>query len=1366
MDAHEIVELWEATAAFYPAASRDPEASYRPADWDSLLLSSSVDSGVSSTLACNPGRLLALAGAISGFELQEEIGRGGMGVVFKAWQRSLHRDVAVKMARLEAGESEAQLARLRSGFLAEAWVTGALEHPNIVPIYELGRHADGELFLAMKLVGGQAWKTVLRERPEDTDLHLDVLLQVCNAVAFAHSRGIVHNDLKPANVMLGPFGEVLVMDWGLAVSFAEVSGDPPLRHRSAITAPCGTPAYCPPELARGQGQDVGPATDIYLLGAILYEILSGRPPHGRGDFVRAVASAITATRPPLGESLPAELRAICRRAMQAEPEARYGEVRELSEALQTYRRHKESLSITSAARQRLAACQARTPSGRLKEDARNLLYEGFAEAVAGFAQARRLWQENPHASAGEAGARLAYAQAALGQDDLGLAASQLAQVEGSSLVRAQAAGLRQELESARSRRVRAQRTARRMRFGLAAALVVIVAGLAVGLFRIDRERARAESARDVATGALERLTQEAQYNLVRQSGTEQSNNAARELLRIALEGWQQLREAAVSERTISFASGTARLQVGQLALELDGDDGRAEQEVRAAIQIFEELLQEAPQAREVLHNLGYALRVLSHIQRERGELARAQVTLEQALAIQRALVAQYGDVGALRGLTSSLDAQGILAMQRGQLETARAILEQALEIDERLLALEPNALNQRNQQVAFRRLAQLHCNQGEHQKSLNFYRRSLELAREQLRLNPDDAFAQNDLLDVLTPLADLEQILGRPGSSGALLEEALELARGLEARNPANFRAQADLCDALHQLGSLRHNQGAHAQADVLLREGLERAQRLFSRSPGLEESRLLLGKALRSLASLLDSERSLADARELYHEALELWRAAPRRTRSSLGHTRTCLEDLSELALSLGELETARRLAADGLELARHLGAADSADIFSRLSLCRSLLQVGRAEELAGDLKTADAIFSEAIERARKLRALGLGDLRAADGLVRALSEAGNSRFLAGNLPAASSLLAEADQLLRRLREDFPQHPLLRETALQLWGRQGRVLSAQGQGDEAAAAFSASLEQARALEAAYGSTPPMRREVAVGLFSLAVAREQQGADSLALLLLDEALATQQLLVEADSNYARLRHDLSLSHGVSARVCERLGQPERAWQHFEQTVALQVALVADQPGNTLVAADLSMSLYFFAMLATRLGRLERAHEFLLQAVANHEQVVLRAPQHQDELEFLYEELADADTRLLRTQLLAGTRLPGNAVEHFQLAEALQRDGRGQEALKHYELALADPTFSGEGSAFLQGARAAGMLPDARRQCLTWLEIALSGLRAYIVELETQQGGEARQELVRLRQIYQDVQTRDPAFEQLRGTPEFERLFTD
>ncbi len=216
------------------------------------------------------------------YGILEEIGRGGMGTIYLAEDRVLGRKVALKVVGTGATDPAAAARMLR-----EARVIARLEHPGIVPVHDAGTLPDGRMFYAMKRVDGRGLEaaTAGASLPD----RLRIFQRICEAVAFAHAHGVVHRDLKPENVMVGRFGEVLVMDWGVAKVFDEAAAPPPARTGAPpLSAPAtaataegtivGTPAYMAPEQAEGRTGGIGPATDVYALGAILYFLLTGQAP--------------------------------------------------------------------------------------------------------------------------------------------------------------------------------------------------------------------------------------------------------------------------------------------------------------------------------------------------------------------------------------------------------------------------------------------------------------------------------------------------------------------------------------------------------------------------------------------------------------------------------------------------------------------------------------------------------------------------------------------------------------------------------------------------------------------------------------------------------------------------------------------------------------------------------------------------------------------------------------------------------------------------------------------------------------------------------------------------------------------------------
>ncbi len=332
-------------------------------------------------------------------ELHGTLGEGGMGRVRLGTQRALGRAVAVKSLKSEHRDPRSVLKLLR-----EAWVTGALEHPNVVPVYDIALEADGAPLIVLKRIEGVDWGSLMhdrrtvRERFGEDDLlewNLRILMQVCNAIRFAHSRGVLHRDLKPENVMIGDFGEVYVVDWGIAVSLNDDgTGRLPLASEAVEVA--GTPLYMAPEMLGGAKSHLSERTDVYLLGAILYEIVAGAPPH-RGESFMEIVGCIAASEPEIGADVPEELARIIRHAMNRDADARFENAEQLRLAIQGFLQHRDATRLAERAEERgeeLLALLA-SDEGRSRDaEAREGIYHLFGECRFGFRHALEVWADN------------------------------------------------------------------------------------------------------------------------------------------------------------------------------------------------------------------------------------------------------------------------------------------------------------------------------------------------------------------------------------------------------------------------------------------------------------------------------------------------------------------------------------------------------------------------------------------------------------------------------------------------------------------------------------------------------------------------------------------------------------------------------------------------------------------------------------------------------------------------------------------------------------------------------------------------------------------------------------------------------------
>ena len=335
----------EATLA---AAGLDTTALHAPAPDGTVRLGWSEPAGAGRDLP-----LLTAGRADDLVTLDEVIGEGGMGVVHAAHQRGLERPVAVKSLR--AGADHRRAAAL----VQEARVIGAVAHPNVLPVHMLGRDADGQPLLVMRRVAGTTWAAQLAEEArsgalddDQLEAHLRILMQVANAVAHAHDHDVLHRDVKPDNVMLDEHGAVYLVDWGLAASIG-AHAPAGLAAAAATAHVAGTPGYLAPEQAAGDGDSQGPATDVYLLGAVLYRLLAGEPPHrGSTPFERLV-DALERPEPGLPANTPEDLALACRRAMAWDPAARFPTAAAFRAALADHLRRRPTQRLLLEARGQL-----------------------------------------------------------------------------------------------------------------------------------------------------------------------------------------------------------------------------------------------------------------------------------------------------------------------------------------------------------------------------------------------------------------------------------------------------------------------------------------------------------------------------------------------------------------------------------------------------------------------------------------------------------------------------------------------------------------------------------------------------------------------------------------------------------------------------------------------------------------------------------------------------------------------------------------------------------------------------------------------------------------------------------------------------
>ena len=397
-----------------------------------ILPSALRSAGPECTISLAPEGGTALLGRATrlseAYTLDRTIGVGGMAIVRLARQHALDREVAVK-APLTGGTS----IDATNSVLQEAWVTGALDHPGVVPVHDVAMDDAGCPHIVMRRIEGWTWTELLAEPRHVEALfgardvltwHLRVLMSVASTVAHAHRRGVVHRDLKPDNVMVGPGGEAYVLDWGLAAALDDAAARH-LPRAEAITALAGTPRYMAPEMVRGEPQGIH--TDVYLLGGLLHAVLTGEGPHA-GDEVAEILARIPTFAPRFPPTTPPRLAALCAHALAADPAGRPEGAEAVRRAVQAWLEEHAADALVVAGEAELAAMRVARGDGSGPEK----VVRHYAASRLGFEQALASAPAYEPAREGLAAAQEELIRWELGRGEAQSAAWVLAEMEAPS----------------------------------------------------------------------------------------------------------------------------------------------------------------------------------------------------------------------------------------------------------------------------------------------------------------------------------------------------------------------------------------------------------------------------------------------------------------------------------------------------------------------------------------------------------------------------------------------------------------------------------------------------------------------------------------------------------------------------------------------------------------------------------------------------------------------------------------------------------------------------------------------------------------------------------------------------------------------
>lgn len=793
------------------AAAVTPEAYRVLALWDDAAVQSSL-----AKLSREPEAALPSAPTVTPvtrdrYTLTALHAKGGIGQVWRAHDARLGRDIALK----ELQPGRAQDARLRGCFLTEAQVTGQLEHPGIVPVYELAQPAgDGPPFYTMRFVQGRtltaaahayhAKRRAGTAGPLDLRELLDAFVKVCQAVAYAHARGVIHRDLKGSNIVLGDFGEVIVLDWG----FAKVLGRPGQELASPpVVVPAaeggngtmageviGTPAYMAPEQAEGRTDQLDGRTDVYGLGAILYEVLTGQPPFRGADpqeVLRRVRAEAPARPRAVNPRVPPALGAVCLKALAKQPAARYPAAADLARDVQRWLADEP----VSAYREPWPARLARW--GRRHRTAVVSAGVGLAAAVVFLAVLAGVIEQGRRRSIAEqqrTEAARRKTRAVL--DDVGseamntlLTKQQELTPEHKQFLRTMLAAYQEFAEEAgtspeqRREVAEAHRRMGHIRYRL-------------GEYReaeIAYERARELYARLAAD-----FPAEAHY---RQDLAGSYNNLATllEMTDRPREAERAYREAVAVHGQLAAAfpeNPRHRLELAQsnsnLArlLERTGRPKEAAEAYQNALTLKKQLAADFPAVAEYHQSLGVTHHSLANLLANTGRLGEAEQEYRHALAVLQPLVAEYPKEPLYRkNLAETQNSLATVLQATGRLEEAETAHQTALAVKKQLAADFPAvpeyrtnlALSHLNLGVL---LAALHRPQEAEQE----YQDALALLRRLAQNFPDVSAHQENLAKTMVNMAILAADAKGFGRARELLEQAeTHLWTALQA-NPENPR--------------------------------------------------------------------------------------------------------------------------------------------------------------------------------------------------------------------------------------------------------------------------------------------------------------------------------------------------------------------------------------------------------------------------------------------------------------------------------------------------------------------------------------------------------------------------------------------------
>lgn len=1046
--------------------------------------------------------------------------RGGLGEVFRGRDVELNRPVAVK--RIQERHHHDTMARDR--FLREAEVTACLEHPGVVPVYGLVRGSDGQPCYAMRFIQGASMHEAIAafyaatdqdesERKKGFRQLLGRFISLCNTVAYAHSRGIIHRDLKPHNVMLGSYGETLLVDWGLARG-VELPPDATPEQRlipsvESVSSTLhgeviGTPAYMSPEQAAGDQDKIGPGSDVYSLGATLYHLLTSQPALSgswsdmqvsilRGKFPRPAS---------VKPGIPPALEAICLRAMALEPADRYADALALAADVERW----------------------------LADEPVSAYPEPWWDRTRRWMRRHRTFVTGAVASVVVAAIFLAVLAILIGRQKDELADSN-----------DRLETLNAELELANS-----NETAQRKRAEV-------------------NERSASEQ-RNLALSTIRRVVDDIHGDLKDRPGLD---GLRKKLLKTAIEGLSQVARSADTTSAIDYQTFLAHLEMGQLFYDYGGL-GDAEQQFRRAEQVSRQGLQLEPDSVSFRRALAGSILKLGDVDLRQGNATDAVHRYKQSLDIARALAdAQPNKAEARRDLAMACEKLGDVTMKQGHPTEALRHYEAMLDAYKSLAGGDspsPQAL--RDLAVGYSRLGDVSLRLSKAGDVFRYYGEALAVRKRLLKANPTSVIAQRDLAISHGKLGNVGLELGKIDDAIEHLEDAIKIFKELVGADPQEVALRRDLAETYSELGDAQVRKGR-------LGDGLQSQQLAVDILTAVAEAHPTDTWAKRDLALAHNhiGLTSLSAKRDT--DALKSFTESQRLLKTLVTTDPSNAQFRRDLALTFGNigdvhLQTqkpadAERYYRDALDSLNALLERDEANAIARRDLVVANSKLGDLCVQLGKSVEGLRYHEAALSNSEALLAKDSANQMFRRDTALCLRNLGDASARLGDSASAVKYYSSALPLLKILVDANPMSAQSVTELTVVNRRLGEVHLKQNDASEALLQYRQIIAARKALSDRSPANSNWQRNVALAHSELGDIYLRLGQETAALQAFEDALAIVLAQAEANAESMQAQSDYIVTLVKLGTTEWELSRPVKARERFEKASAILTML--DEKGK-------------------------------------------------------------------------------------------------------------------------------------------------------------------------------------------------------